>query len=473
MPSKTFEFFKHSLGVAITALAVGLGLFIGVAGPGRAQDKQAAQPQYKWANTDEYNDAKAAADEKDNAKRLAALDKWKKDFPSTDPKVLELRQDLYLGTYAAMNDARHTIDEAQEILKDRPYNYLALANTVNLVMNVKPAPSPADLDAGEKAARTLLDHGDMVFTADNMPRGMTPDAINQAKGQIKPFAETALVKIFVARKDTKRAIDDLRKLIEQDPTVALASYNLGSKMLDADKQNNTPQDQPNAFWQLARAAAYAGPGALPAADRQTAQNFVKSAYTQYHGSADGLDDLLAAAKNSPFPPAGFHIDSTVDIAQRAAAADAAERAKDPMVYLWTHTLKENLLMPNGDMFWDMSVKDAELPPPDASGMPQFFSAKIVSMTPENRPKEITVAIEKSGTADATLKFENPLPGKMEAGETIQFKGQASEWTKEPFMITFLVDPKEGLKGWTGKNAAPGRGRGRAGTKSGTKAAPKE
>jgi hypothetical protein len=108
----------------------------------------------------------------------------------------------------------------------------------------------------------------------------------------------------------------------------------------------------------------------------------------------------------------------------------------------------------------MNVKDSLLPG-GANGVMKF-KGKIVSMTPATKPKEIELAIEKPGVADAKLVFEMPLAGKMEVGEELSFEGKAASFTKDPFMITFDVE-KEQLEGWTGKNTA---------TKGVTKAAPK-
>jgi len=95
-----------------------------------------------------------------------------------------------------------------------------------------------------------------------------------------------------------------------------------------------------------------------------------------------------------------------------------------------------------------SMKDALLPGTATPGVTKF-KGKIISMTPANRPKEIVLGIEKGDVGDATLKFEEALPGKVEAGEELAFEGVAKAFTKEPFMLTFEVE-KEQLEGWTGK-----------------------
>jgi len=67
-----------------------------------------------------------------------------------------------------------------------------------------------------------------------------------------------------------------------------------------------------------------------------------------------------------------------------------------------------------------------------------------------------------------LKFEEPLPGMMEPGAELEFSGIPTDWSKEPFTVTFDVMPSD-LTGWTGKNTTntkkgPPRGPAKAGAK---------
>jgi hypothetical protein len=468
--SKNALFSKKSLGVVITVGALGLGLFMGSAGPSRAQDKAATPPAPtgpQAQSTEEFNDAKAAQDAKTDTERLPLLDKWKKDFPTTP--LVDTRHAFYLTTYFNLKMFRQAFDEAQEILKDHPadkFSPTAYADALQSVMQIKPAPGPADLDTGEKNALAVLDNA-AIFSAANKPPGMTDAQWAQTKGTLQTYAEKILMAIYLARKDDKREANDLTKLINRDPTLAAASYQLGENMQRTIKATNKLEDQPLMFWQFARASVVTGPNALPPAAKTTATTYLGKAYAIYHGSAEGLDDLMTQASKSPFPPPGWSLKSTVDIAKEQAAAEDAARAKDPLIYMWAHDLKENLLKDGGDALWEM-MKDAEFPLKDANGMPQYFNATIISMTPATRPKEIIVGIEKPDVADAKLMFETALPGKMEPGEKIQFKGAAKELSKSPFMITFDVDAKEDMNGtWTGKNAAPGRGAAGKGAAKGT------
>jgi hypothetical protein len=252
-------------------------------------------------------------------------------------------------------------------------------------------------------------------------------------------------------KDNAAAEEQLTKLLQKDPTQTAVAYDLAGTILAQAKAK--PDEQPIALFYYARAAAYDGPGALPSQDRNNIKTYLAKVYPQYHGSTEGLDQLLALAKTNGTPPADFKIKSTADIAQEQAQKEAEEAAKNPMLTLWVKTLKENLIKDDGEMFFEMNVKDAALPG-GANGVMKF-KGKIVSMTPATRPKEIDLAIEKPGVTDAKLMFETALPGKMEPGEELEFDGTAKSFTKEPFTITFAVE-KDALVGWTGKNAAPAK-----------------
>jgi hypothetical protein len=105
-----------------------------------------------------------------------------------------------------------------------------------------------------------------------------------------------------------------------------------------------------------------------------------------------------------------------------------------------------------DKYWE-AAKGAGLPPKESVPTGKF-KGKLISATPEVRPKELKIAIEKPDVADATLVLEEPLPGKMEPGGDISFFGAPEEYTKSPFMVTFkIADPKEDIEGWTGKGPA--------------------
>jgi hypothetical protein len=450
-PARRFVVFTKQNIVVVFAVLTAFTLTFGLA----AQEKKK-----EWKDRAEYDLAAAADADKNATTKLATLDKWKAQYPTSD--YAEARQDMYLGAYQQLGQQRQVIQTAQAMLKDNANNFRALGAILAAVQALKP-PTAADLELAEKTTNYLLDNLDQVYSAANKPEGVKDPDWAKAKSDSKPYGMRTLLWVVTTRKDlTKdnaRAEAELTALLQKDPTQAAVSYNLASTILAQAKQK--PETQPLALYHYARAEAYDGPNSLSAQDRASLKTYLAKIYATYHGSAQGLDELLAMAKTNAMPPADFKIKSTVDIAQEQAAKEAEEAAKNPMITLWVKLLKENLTKPDGDSFFDMTVKDT-LIPGGANGVTKF-KGKIVSMTPATRPKEILLAIEKPGVADAKLTLDAALPGKMEAGEELEFEGTGKAFTKDPFMITFEVE-KDHISGWTGKNAPPAAKKAGAATK---------
>ena len=116
---------------------------------------------------------------------------------------------------------------------------------------------------------------------------------------------------------------------------------------------------------------------------------------------------------------------------------------NPQLALWKN-MKEQLTGAGGASYFDSGVKGSQVP---------TLRGKVVKLEPELRPKTVILSIEDGTTADATLKFEMPLAGKVDAGTELSFEGVPESYTASPFMIVFNVE-KENLHGWTGKNAPP-------------------
>ncbi len=438
--------------VAITALAVGLYAQAPAAAPAAGQ-----KSAKNWKDTAEY-DLYSAIIKPDAtpAARLQNLDKWKAGYPTSD--YADTRLKIYLITYQALNNHRAAFDTATEILKTDPNDLGSIQEILGYVRLLEPADTKAalsaqnkaDLDTTEKVARYLLANPDAVFAADKKPAGATDAQWAQAKPTMLNFAEFTLGYIGVEEKDNGKAQAELTKTLQMDPTNAQASSMLATVLLSQQKDH--PELMPEALFEYARAAGSTGPTALPPAAQKSLNDFLAKAYTTYHGSAEGLDQLKTLAKANALPPDGFKIKSTVDIAKEDEEKRQKAAAENPMLAFWTD-MKENLTSADSavsDKYWD-AAKGAGLPPTEKvpSGK---FKGKLISATPETRPKELTLAIEKPDVADVKLVLDEPLPGKMEPGGDISFFGSPEELSKSPYMLTFKVT-KDDIEGWTGKGPA--------------------
>ena len=243
-----------------------------------------------------------------------------------------------------------------------------------------------------------------------------------------------------------------------DPTQGATSLSLGGELLAQNKEH--PEKLAPGLYHFARAAAYDGQNSLPAAARKQALDYLTKTYTAFHGSAEGLDKLLATAKNSAFPPEGFSIVSIQEISAKQAASQEEFIKTHPDLGLWQTAIKEPLTKDGGDAFFEMNMKGALLPG-GANGV-QKFKGKIISMTPETKPKQIVLALEQPNVPDVTLELSDALPGKMDPGAELQFEGVAKSYSKQPFMVVFETEPGK-IEGWTGKNppkAPAGKGKGK-------------
>lgn len=420
---------KAILAVAISS-ALGLGAAWAQAPAAQPQAAgQAKQPQ--WKDRAEYDLVASMQKETDPNKKLALLNQWQEKYPNTDFK--EMRQLTYLDTYKALNQPAKMLDVCKEILADNPKNFQALYWITYLVPSMNQ--NGADqLDLGTKAANGLLGTLDEVFAADKKPATTDEATWKKARTDMEALGHRTLGWINMQRKNYPEAESQLSTDLKLNPGDAEASYWLGTTILAQKK----PERQVEAVYEFARAAAYDGPGALDAARRKSIEAYVRKAYTTYHGSDEGFQDLLNTAKANVFPPADFKILSEADVEQKKHEELSA---KDPALALWV-TLKQALTAPDGASYFDQNMKGALVPP---EGKPAF-KATLISQEPAKNPKVLTLGLENATTPDVRLTLEEPLTGRAEPGTVLSFRGVATSFTAQPFVVTFEAEPAN-ISGW--------------------------
>jgi hypothetical protein len=423
-------------------------LLIAALAIGAAQDPPAAKTKTPKSEA-EATLLNTVGAETDAAKRLAELDEWVKQFPESDWN--DVRPMLYLVSYEQLGKMEEALAKANEMLAAKPDDYQAVTAVLRIGPTMK-TPSPAALDVIEKVAEYVMNNADKVFADSNKPANVS--AADWVK--VKPYwaaqAPVILVTAYTARNDDARMEAKLKEkaaAYPNNPIFPVALISVYFKQIKAH-----PEKQPLVLYYYARAAAIDPPN-----KQKYMTSFTKN-YKAYHGSDEGLNDVVALATANPVPPPDFTIDSTVVIAQKKADAEAKENAANPAMAVWK-TVKTGLTGDTADQFFE-SVKDAGFPSTDGS---LKWKAKIVSMKPPMRPKTLVVAIEKV-EGDVTLNVtDGPLAGNMQPGEEIQFHGVAKAYTKSPYMLTLDVT-KDDIVGWTGKAAPAGQKKAATGTKKG-------
>ncbi len=444
------------------------GLLIALTAISAAAQDRKPDVKKEWKERAEYELYDSVTKSQDPHQWLTALDKWKTQYPQSD--FADLRRQLYLASYRALNQPRQAFDSAAEVLKDNPNNLVALSALVEYLYPLVPLTQAdltpgqsADLDTAEMGALALRDKLDVVCSKENRPPDMSDDQVAKAKPALKLLAQRALGYISLERREYPKAQAELTAVLAADANQGQVSFWLGRAIL---AQNKTRPDlQPVALYHFARASTYDGPAALMPADRQTLTAYLKDAYVKYHGSADGLDKLIASAKSSAMPAAAFAIKSKADLDKEAADREAELERQNPSLGLWKRVRLE-LQGAGGASYFDASMKGAVLPG-NVNGVAKF-KGKLVSMVPETKPKELVLAIENSDKPDVTLRLDSALPGKMAAGSEIEFEGIADSFQKDPFMVIFNVE-KAKIGGWAGK-PAPASKKGTTGKKPAAKSA---
>ncbi len=394
-----------------------------------AQSPAGAPASKQFQDRAEYDLFEAIRTDTNSATRLQKLDQWKAQYPNS--AYGEDRLTLYLTTYAALNRARDAVNIAKEILALDPKNRTAQYYIMLLTrpLSATTTPSPELLELSQKAT------SDMVANIATPMPPLTPEQWAKARPEVETLAYTTLGWIAMQRKEWQAAEEDLKKSLTITPNNGETDYLLATTMYSQKTDN--PADLPPALFYFARAAAYDGPNSLPPDARKQVLEYLQKAYTNYHGSSDDLDQLLQSAQDSPTPPADLHIRTREEIAEALRKKKEDDARQNPQLALW-RSIKEALTGSDGANYFKTSMEGTLMPE---------LSGKVVSIEPAVKPKTVVIAIE-GAAGDAVLKFETPLPGKVEPGAILTFQASPVSYAVSPFVVTFSAE-KANLKGWTG------------------------
>ncbi len=281
--------YQPSRYLAVIAIA---GMFGLATAPVRAQAQAPAsqEPQKNWKDRAEYDLYDAIAKDTNPKTRLAKLQQWEKQYPQTE--WIKERRTLFMTTHFALGQAKEAVAVAKQILADEPKNFSALFIIVTFTQALAGTNPPPDvLDQGEKAASAL------VANINTPPQNFTADQWKAQRPQVEELAHTTLGWIAMQRKNWQGAEDEFQKSLRLNPNSGQVDYYMGTSIAS----EKDVKKMPTALFYFARAATYEGQGALNPAGRQQVMDYVKRAYKGFHGSDEGFDKLIAAAKASPTP----------------------------------------------------------------------------------------------------------------------------------------------------------------------------
>jgi tetratricopeptide (TPR) repeat protein len=341
--------------------------------------------------------------EKDGTKKIALLQQWEQKYPNT--AFLEERAVVLVQTYQQLGKAPEMFEAVKKLHGVNPKNAMALIYGTQMGSG-----DPARYADGEMFAKKLIEA---------LP-GLTME--DKDKKAQEALARKALGAIAIGQKNYVKAEQLFTEYLKWNPNSGSVSYSLANAMfLQKEKAKQMP-----ALWHLARGAHYTGDDALPDDTKKKLQAFFEKAYTGYHGSKNGMQEVIDSALKDPFPPEGWKILNSYE-------QDELEMEKlkqtDEMMYNWVQ-LKRGLTGPQSATYWE-GLKD--------SAIATKFKGKVISSSPPVKTKEVIVGIRDANNPEVKLILEAPV-GKVEPGAEIEFEGAvAKEFTAEPFLLTLEIE----------------------------------
>ena len=420
------------------------------AGQSGAAGGQAPAKQKNYKDRAEYDLFSKITQTQDPKQRLELLNTWQDKYPTSDFKHDRLLYFVRTLGQLAQSDPQarqQLLDKCKELLQEDPKSFEANYFIVLWGPTVGgTSPQPDLLTQIQNAAQGVVSGAEENFSAAKKPKNMSEADWAKAKNQVLGLAHKDLAYVATAKKDAQTAANEYKESLTVNPDQGSVSYDY-AKMLQADSTIPAEQKYPTVLFEYARAAEYDGPGSLPASARPQILAYFNKVYAQYHGSADGADQVLAQAKTAALPPAGFNIPSATDLAKNQAAQLQQRIDSDPAFKLW-YSIEQNLIQ-QGDAFWNQ-MKGAEVPGTQVEGV-KNFSGTVISVDPPDKPTKVVLGVTDPTKPDATLIFSEPIPADaVKVGSKIDFSGIADSYTTNPYMLTFKDPSIPGVKTETPK-----------------------
>ena len=368
---------------------------------GQAEKRPKDQKEYELIN--------GVFKETDAAKKLQMLQEWEKSYPETAYSTERVQS--FMQAHQQAGNAKETVEWAKKVLElipgDIQANLAITATTAVLYPGASDSEKPQILEDGATAAGALFNL--------QKPAGVADAQWAAATKQIGETAHETLGWIAMQRKAHATAEKEFLAVLESNPTKAQVSYWLGTEVL---AQSN-PEKNELALYSIARAAAYEGEGALPAAGRTQVDEYLKTVYMTYAGTEDGLEDLKVMAKNSPLPPADLEIKPA---AVRRYEEEQKSRQENPLLWAFLD-LKKTLQGPSGDSVWgDLRGK---LTP----------RMRLYVVSAPARSRTISLSSTPGGPVEVEVGLSNMMRQGVGSGRQLTFDGVASNLTKDPFKLT--------------------------------------
>ncbi len=393
---------------------------------------QAAQPQ--WKDRAEYDLVESIKKEQNPQTRLGLLQSWQEKYPASDFK--DGRYELLVTTYQQLGKAKEMLDTSKQWVAFNPKAVTGWVwiNLLTISMNDT---SPAALDQGANAGKSLLGIMDDTFSPARKPQQLSDEDWKKQHTSTEYIAYRTLGWVDLQRQKYEDADKNFIEALKRNPADAQASFWAGTANLRTKKLER----QGVALFHFCRAAYYDGQGALPEQNRNQLKASFEKNYVNFHGDKNGMEDVITQCKASPIPPETFKLESKDEILLKQ---EEELKKTNPMLALWVSI--KGQLSSGGPAYFDSNLKGQGVPGGVEVGGTKIdkFKGKVVScdVAPPKKPKKVILGISSPDMSEVTLLFESPLPACPDKGTELAFSGAPTEFTAEPFNLTFAVDAED-------------------------------
>lgn len=363
----------------------------------------------------EYNDYNAAAKATDNTQKAQLAAAFVQKYPDSDYKnpALEMEMGAQVGVPSLQPQAVQT---AEQLIKSGTATSENLLRAYVVISYVDPNLVQQN-DPDMAAKMTALSQ------AATCGQQLLANAPADQQAQYNPILTKALGFAQLNQKNYSDAIATLTKATQQNSKEPLPYYWLGI----AEVTQSTPNYN-NGIFDLARASVLS-----PQTD--AIKNYLNTVYTSYHGSADGLQDVITAATNNTAPPAGFTVMSKVDVEN----ADAMAK------YNAAVAAQKNAL-PDANTFAGIEarLKRPELAANEwkqVKGQGYELQGIVTAVTAKSADLAVGNSAASDPQPDVRLILFTPLKKLPKVGEKVTFSGEVLSFKPNPpdpnaaFMLT--------------------------------------
>lgn len=370
----------------------------------------------------EYNAYMGAIQQKDPASQISGLEAYLTQYPNSVMKIAALQ--TLMQDYQQTNNQAKTIETAQKLVAADPCNVRAAA-LLSFIDRLKAQGGDANATQDLADAKKYGETGLECLPKFTKPEGTSDADYEKMKNQMTGIFDAAIGIADLTGKDYSGARKTLRAAADSTPdeqkdfsvVYPLALSYAGPTPPDP----NLPPDPLDAIWFAARASAVAPNPQY----QQQIEKYAKGLYVKYHGGDDGWNDVLTQAKTNPDPPAGFAIQPAPTPPEQAHKMVTTTQPDQMDFATW------QFIFMNGSQDDQNTVWNA------IKGKAVQMQGTVIHATPTEFDIAGSADDIDAKKADITLTFPEKVPLRLvpKDGATLDFQGEPSSYTSNPFMMT--------------------------------------